>query len=1288
MTETVIGIRLVADGSGLVGQLRLSRAELDALTGSAKNTSAAFEAGAAAGQNYANMAARLHAALDPMYAVQQRFDQELREADALLKMGAISQRTYADAVRLANDNLRAGTAAVHGANAGLQSVNAMTGQTRQGFQQLAYNVSDMTTMWSMGARPAQIFSSQIGQLAQAVQLASGGTSKFATFMGGGWGVGITAAVMVLGPLAATLMDAGDAADDAKVKTYDFSKSLDVLTLSAKASAQAMEQLANKTSSAIKVQGDYLTNEAKNAENAVKGIESRLAKSRSELSKINKENETFGFFGSGFGAVPALNASRKSELAKTIADDEKALANARLAQQNADIALSQRRVADAMDESTAATNRFNEAVGKLEQQRRRSMDDQIGATADGTFISKEQYDAELTRLTKIKNAAIEAHKKVNSKPTSSGLFGKEIGLAEAKSIASGARLRVTSALRTKAEQQWLYDNRRTPTNPVALPGTSAHEKGNALDIAFGKGISAASIKKAYADAGVKLTKILKEDGHFHIEWSTKGADKVEREVEKIDNFGERAAESIARVNAQFDAQSRLIDQAKAATSDLDKMIAELSDKKPLNWEGMVADAQAAKGTIQEALVRPYQQLRQESERRLQIDALITAGREEEAAALQIIWQKESELGPMTAARKQDVLDMVTHERAVTDELARRREVIGYYLDASRSIRDTFTEFFSSGSFNFKGIGQAFQRLNGQVISEQLFGGTFRDLDTWLKGQSGLSPSVDFMSAQTERAGSAAGEMADAFLSAKARMGSAAGTGTLESQFDQVFGKSLVGGPSQTAASVLASWRDMLLNGDTPKGGSTVPGNDLKGSVMTLSPANFFSELIRRASTGLKLNLGEDTVRSLGKFAQGGMWGQFGSQMVTGKSGGVGSFIGGAFGESLFKSAAPKLFKSLGSFAGPIGSIAGGILGGLIGGLFSKAKTGGVAIGAVNGAGAITGTGGNNAQLKSQLSGSGNSVNSALAQIAQQLGGSIGSYSVAIGMRKDEFRVSASGNVGNTTAKKTGSDIVYKGKDEAAAIQAALANAIQDGAIKGLSAAVQRALQSSSNMDQAIQEALKVQEVELAIGGIGAALAKQFADFDKQAAERLRIATQYGFDVVAMEKRNAADRLKLSEKLLAEQVGSLQQLIDNLTSGSLFEGTAMDKRQALLDKISAAKADAAAGVEGAADKLANLLEQLNSASKDAYGTTGAFATDRATILDTAREAIARANQRITDAQTMSDPALAATNAALDENNSQNAAMIAALGMTNAHLAQLIASGGSVNSNLAALARTSLA
>jgi len=57
------------------------------------------------------------------------------------------------------------------------------------------------------------------------------------------------------------------------------------------------------------------------------------------------------------------------------------------------------------------------------------------------------------------------------------------LARLESLAAsrGETFKVTSGLRTVAEQQVLWDNRASNPFPVARPGTSLHQHGNAADV---------------------------------------------------------------------------------------------------------------------------------------------------------------------------------------------------------------------------------------------------------------------------------------------------------------------------------------------------------------------------------------------------------------------------------------------------------------------------------------------------------------------------------------------------------------------------------------------------------------------------------------------------------------------------------------------------------------------------------------------------------------------------------------------------------------------------------------
>jgi hypothetical protein len=56
--------------------------------------------------------------------------------------------------------------------------------------------------------------------------------------------------------------------------------------------------------------------------------------------------------------------------------------------------------------------------------------------------------------------------------------------EALAASRGESFDITSGLRTVAEQQRLWDNRGSNPFPVARPGTSLHQSGNAADVTVG------------------------------------------------------------------------------------------------------------------------------------------------------------------------------------------------------------------------------------------------------------------------------------------------------------------------------------------------------------------------------------------------------------------------------------------------------------------------------------------------------------------------------------------------------------------------------------------------------------------------------------------------------------------------------------------------------------------------------------------------------------------------------------------------------------------------------------
>lgn len=185
----------------------LDRMAASAGKANTQTTAGAKAAGDAAGKNAQYEAAlmRVLRAVDQDAAEQARLNALLADAKRLLDAGVISQERYAQVQMLA-------------ARAAKDQVT-QTGAQRIGMQQLGFQLGDVATMYSLGARPAQIFASQIGQVSQALMLMGGDgkggmLGKVAGFLSGPWGIALTIGTIILAPLVAKLFEGNDALDEA------------------------------------------------------------------------------------------------------------------------------------------------------------------------------------------------------------------------------------------------------------------------------------------------------------------------------------------------------------------------------------------------------------------------------------------------------------------------------------------------------------------------------------------------------------------------------------------------------------------------------------------------------------------------------------------------------------------------------------------------------------------------------------------------------------------------------------------------------------------------------------------------------------------------------------------------------------------------------------------------------------------------------------------------------------------------------------------------------------------
>lgn len=198
-------IALVADIARLQGQMREAQRAISTMTNSANDN---FKKAGQAAEQYAGDITRLKASLDPAWAAQKRYNEQVQLGMRAFQGGAIDRQQFVQHMRQINAELK-------GTPPTMQKVTQAAGAQRAGMQQLSFQLNDIATMFSLGARPMQIFASQSGQVIQSVQMMTGGTSKLAAFLGGPWGIAITSAAVVLTPFIAKLFETAFAADEAR-----------------------------------------------------------------------------------------------------------------------------------------------------------------------------------------------------------------------------------------------------------------------------------------------------------------------------------------------------------------------------------------------------------------------------------------------------------------------------------------------------------------------------------------------------------------------------------------------------------------------------------------------------------------------------------------------------------------------------------------------------------------------------------------------------------------------------------------------------------------------------------------------------------------------------------------------------------------------------------------------------------------------------------------------------------------------------------------------------------------
>lgn len=711
-------------------------------------------------------------------------------------------------------------------------------------------------------------------------------------------------------------------------------------------------------------------------------------------------------------------------------------------------------------------------------------------------------------------------------------------------------------------------------------------------------------------------------------------RVDRSAERLAEFGEDAAEQIQRINERFDEQPRLIDQAAQATRQLDSIIADLEKRKPIDFEKLVEDAQAAKLTIQDALVRPFEQLREESQRRLEIEGLLAQGQFDRAAALQDIFRLEQQLGPLTADQRADVEGIVVAEQQRLRVLRDQRAVFEAQLDVLDQVRSDLTAILSGRSTDFFGnFKQALLDLQGQRLFESIFGDAFRDIQNEL--QKGTPQG---------RANAAYVQQVERTAHATERVGNSAIS--LAEEFDRAF--SIVRGAAEqtltgTAANDNFSVDSITVTGDR---GHTASGRR-NGEVRIARPSVL--DLAARISKGIGDSIAVELEDLLGaRFAQtlGNIIGGFiGGKAVGGTPGGIigalrgvlGAFadkdgklsktlasidkaLGGALAGTATGTQVAGLSKALGlggSTTGaqiggalgsflpiPGGNIIGAVIGNFVGALFKKTPRASATIGGVGDSLGITSLTGTNASLRNTAGDLGGSVLESINRIAQQLGATVNASAgtVSIGQRRGSLRVDPTGR-GIT---RVGNGAIDFGEDAEAAVAFAVRDLIQDGVITGLRQSEQNLLQAGKDVEAALADVLRFRSVFDQLDEIKDPVGFAVRSLNREFESLIDLFEQAGAtaeEFASLEELYNLRRAEAIREATDQVVGSLRSLLNDLKIGD--SGLSLRSRQQnAVTEFDALAARVAAGDTSAFDDFADISQQLLEIERQLFGSTDAY------------------------------------------------------------------------------------
>lgn len=719
-------------------------------------------------------------------------------------------------------------------------------------------------------------------------------------------------------------------------------------------------------------------------------------------------------------------------------------------------------------------------------------------------------------------------------------------------------------------------------------------------------------------------------------ATDWAAKAEAELQRIERRSDRRDDTLSR----YDEQSSALDKAMKDARELNQMVGELievrnefgeairdSDGRIITRLYTQEMADADREAIMYGVRQPIRDAIDAQRETLEIQKLRLQGYDDEAEALEMALQLQRQIGEVSEEEYDDLLRGVERQREINELLNRRQAIVDDIYAAAENTKRSFEDMLvglrkdpisAIKNFGNRIIDNAIE-MQVRRFSDKLFAGANEELRDLMKGADGFEQATEILSSKVEDAAKGVDPVIDAnerlasateqhaqrieAVTAGLQTGSVSGLGAptaipYEGGLGTEMGKLIKvldgnASPAKVAEAAAAGAVDQVITVVGKKGPDVLAG--------VPDPMEVFGSIfstVGRNGGGLAGILGSvgSMIPAVGQYLA-----------AVGIANSIGETIAGITGASYSKT----------------GGMLGGIFGGFIGGLFKKKHYGTTSISGIN----TSTTSGSNATRRETSTGLAGTVQDQVSQIADALGADVGGFNVSIGTYRDNYRVSTTGRTGKLGGwDRAPSDVKDFGDDMEAAIAFAVADAIGDGAIKGISAASQRILQSGQDLQRAIEKAVAIESIPKRLMEKTDPVRYAVTQLNDEFTRLISYLQEGGATVEQYEQALQLYELERAEAIerATNQAGSaIQDFIDEITGGSSSPFNKATTYRNAREDFDAFREDIESGKVVDEAQLLEAARNFQNASSELNGSNAAFFADfqsMLSILEMARDNVA--------------------------------------------------------------------